>query len=104
MRLRARFATSSSKPSPGTASSIRPPQAGNLFSFHFTSTPVRTYEDARTQNTAAFATFFHSMLDRGVWLPPSAYEAWFVSAAHTDDDLAVIAAAANSAAAAVAKV
>ncbi len=80
------------------------PQAGNLFSFHFTSTPVRTYEDARTQNTAAFATFFHSMLDRGVWLPPSAYEAWFVSAAHTDDDLAVIAAAANSAAAAVAKV
>ncbi len=80
------------------------PQAGNLFSFHFTSTPVRTYEDARTQNTAAFATFFHSMLDAGVWLPPSAYEAWFVSAAHTDDDLAVIAAAANSAAAAVAKV
>ncbi len=80
------------------------PQAGNLFSFHFTSTPVRTYEDARTQNIAAFATFFHSMLERGVWLPPSAYEAWFVSAAHTDDDLAVIAAAANSAAAAVAKV
>ncbi len=80
------------------------PQAGNLFSFHFTSTPVRTYEDARTQNTAAFATFFHSMLERGVWLPPSAYEAWFVSAAHTDDDLPVIAAAANSAAAAVAKV
>ncbi len=80
------------------------PQAGNLFSFHFTSTPIRTYEDARTQNTATFATFFHSMLDAGVWLPPSAYEAWFVSAAHTDDDLAVIAAAANSAAAAVAKV
>ncbi len=80
------------------------PQAGNLFSFYFTSTPVRTYEDARMQNIAAFATFFHSMLDAGVWLPPSAYEAWFVSAAHTDDDLAMIAAAANSAAAAVAKV
>jgi glutamate-1-semialdehyde 2,1-aminomutase len=44
------------------------------------------------------------MLDAGVWLPPSAFEAWFVSAAHTDDDLAVIAAAADVAAAAVAKV
>lgn len=80
------------------------PQAGNLFSFHFTSTPLSNYEDARSQNTAAFATFFHSMLDAGVWLPPSAFEAWFVSAAHTDDDLAVIATAADVAAAAVAKV
>lgn len=71
------------------------PQAGNLFSFFFTSTPVRTYDDARTQDTAAFARFFHSMLDEGVWLPPSAYEAWFVSAAHTDDDLAVIESAAD---------
>jgi glutamate-1-semialdehyde 2,1-aminomutase len=79
------------------------PQAGNLFSFYFTSTPVRTYDDARTQNTAAFAAFFHTMLDEGVWLPPSAYEAWFVSAAHTDDDLAVIESAADSAAAAAAK-
>ncbi|MDO8307219.1 MAG: glutamate-1-semialdehyde 2,1-aminomutase [Actinomycetota bacterium] len=80
------------------------PQAGNLFSFFFTATPVRTYDDARTQNTSAFAAFFHSMLDGGVWLPPSAYEAWFVSAAHTDDDLAVIESAAHSAAAAAAKV
>ena len=79
------------------------PQAGNLFSFYFTATPVRNYDDARTQNTAAFAAFFHTMLDEGVWLPPSAYEAWFVSAAHTDDDLAVIESAANSAAAAAAK-
>ena len=79
-------------------------QAGNLFSFYFTATPVRTYDDARTQNTAAFAAFFHTMLDEGVWLPPSAYEAWFVSAAHTDDDLAVIESAADSAAAAAATV
>ena len=79
------------------------PQAGNLFSFYFTAMPVRNYDDARTQNTAAFAAFFHTMLEEGVWLPPSAYEAWFVSAAHTDDDLAVIESAANSAAAAAAK-
>ena len=36
------------------------------------------------QDTAAFAAFFHAMLDRGVYLPPSAYEAWFVSAAHDE--------------------
>jgi glutamate-1-semialdehyde 2,1-aminomutase len=78
------------------------PSAGNLFSFFFTENPVMNYDDARTQNTSAFATFFHAMLDRGVWLPPSAYEAWFVSAAHTDDDLAIIESAADAAAEATA--
>ncbi len=73
--------------------------AGNLFSFFFTDRPVRTYDDAKTQNTKVFGAFFHSMLDNGVWLPPSAYEAWFVSAAHTDEDLAVIEVAAGLAAA-----
>ena len=76
--------------------------AGNLFSFFFTDQPVRTYDDARTQNTAAFAAFFHAMLDHGVWLPPSAYEAWFVSAAHSDDDIERIASAARVAAVAAA--
>jgi glutamate-1-semialdehyde 2,1-aminomutase len=78
------------------------PMAGNLFSFFFTDRPVRTYDDARTQDTAAFGRFFHAMLDNGVWLPPSAYEAWFVSAAHSDDDLAVIEQAADRAAVAAA--
>ncbi|MFA7322839.1 MAG: glutamate-1-semialdehyde 2,1-aminomutase [Candidatus Nanopelagicales bacterium] len=65
-------------------------RAGNLFSFFFTDRIVTTYDDAKTQDTSVFGRFFHSMLDNGVWLPPSAYEAWFVSAAHTDDDLATI--------------
>jgi glutamate-1-semialdehyde 2,1-aminomutase len=78
--------------------------AGNLFSFFFTDTPVHTYDDARTQDTAVFAAFFHAMLDNGVWLPPSAYEAWFVSGAHTDDDLAVIERAADLAAGIAARV
>ncbi len=78
----------------------RAQSAGNLFSFFFTEAPVRTYDDARTQDTAAFARFFHAMLENGVWLPPSAYEAWFVSAAHTDDDLEIIEHAAEAAAAA----
>ena len=72
--------------------------AGNLFSFFFTDRPVRTYDDAKTQNTEVFAAFFHAMLDNGVWLPPSAYESWFVSAAHTDNDLELIERAADVAA------
>src|SRR6185295_4167412 len=59
--------------------------AGTMFSVFFTDGPVRDFEDAQGQDTAAFAAFFHSMLDQGVYLPPSAYEAWFVSAAHDGD-------------------
>jgi glutamate-1-semialdehyde 2,1-aminomutase len=44
--------------------------------------PVLDYDTARTQDTAAYAAFFHAMLERGVHLPPSAFEAWFLSAAH----------------------
>ena len=65
-------------------------QAGNLFSVFFVDpsvTPVVTdYAAAKTQAAYRFGPFFHSMLDQGVSLPPSAFEAWFVSAAH--DDLA----------------
>jgi glutamate-1-semialdehyde 2,1-aminomutase len=60
--------------------------------------PVTDYSTAREQDTTAFARFFHAMLDNGVWLPPSAFEAWFVSTALTDDDLERIAGAAHSAA------
>jgi glutamate-1-semialdehyde 2,1-aminomutase len=66
-------------------------QAGNLFSVFFVDpsvTPVVTdYATAKTQASFRFGPFFHSMLDQGVSLPPSAFEAWFVSAAH--DDLAL---------------
>ena len=48
---------------------------------------VRDFGDAKDQSTAAYAAFFHAMLDRGVYLPPSAFEAWFVSAAHDDSCL-----------------
>jgi glutamate-1-semialdehyde 2,1-aminomutase len=69
--------------------------AGNLFSIFFVDpgvTPVVSdFDTARTQDTQAFARFFHAMLDAGVSLPPSAYEAWFVSAAHDDAALERIA-------------
>ena len=60
------------------------------------------YDQARLQNTTAFAAFFHSMLDAGVYLPPSAYEAWFVSAAHDGGAVSRIAEALPAAARAAA--
>ncbi|MEV4889151.1 glutamate-1-semialdehyde 2,1-aminomutase [Nonomuraea sp. NPDC055795] len=61
--------------------------AGSLFSIFFTDREVSDFDGARSQNTAAFTAFFHAMLDRGVYLPPSAYEAWFLSASHDDEAL-----------------
>ncbi|MDO4888796.1 MAG: glutamate-1-semialdehyde 2,1-aminomutase [Actinomycetaceae bacterium] len=58
--------------------------AGNLFSVFFREDPVVDYADAQAQDTAAYGRFFHAMLDEGVALPPSAFEAWFLSAAHDD--------------------
>jgi glutamate-1-semialdehyde 2,1-aminomutase len=58
--------------------------AGSMFSVFFREGAVRTYDDARDQDTAAFGRFFHAMLDAGVYLPPSAFESWFVSGSHDD--------------------
>jgi glutamate-1-semialdehyde 2,1-aminomutase len=58
--------------------------AGSLFSVFFTEDEVRDFDTARSQQAWRYPPFFHAMLDRGVYLPPSAYEAWFVSAAHGD--------------------
>jgi glutamate-1-semialdehyde 2,1-aminomutase len=57
---------------------------GSLLTPFFTSTPVRDYQSALAANTAAYGTFFRGMLKRGVYPPPSQFEAWFLSAAHTD--------------------
>lgn len=59
--------------------------AGNMFSVFFTDAPaVPDYATAAAQDTTAYAAFFHAMLDAGVYLPPSAFEVWFLSAAHDD--------------------
>lgn len=76
--------------------------AGSLFSVFLREDPVRTFADASAQDTAAFGRFFHAMLDAGVSLPPSAFEAWFVSGAHGERELEAIAAAAPAAARAAA--
>jgi glutamate-1-semialdehyde 2,1-aminomutase len=67
--------------------------AGSMFSIFFTDAEVVDFDGARAQNVPAFKAFFHAMLDAGVYLPPSAFEAWFVSAAIDDAALEVLAAA-----------
>ena len=78
--------------------------AGNLFSVFFTDQPVVNFEQAQAAETFRYGPFFHSMLASGVYLPPSAFEAWFVGASHDDEAISRIAdalpAAARAAAAA----
>jgi glutamate-1-semialdehyde 2,1-aminomutase len=69
--------------------------AGNLFSVFFgdPDQPVADFDGARRCDATSFAAFFHAMLAQGVYLPPSAFEVWFVSAAHDDAALDRVAAA-----------
>jgi glutamate-1-semialdehyde 2,1-aminomutase len=78
-------------------------EAGNLFSVFLGRTGlVRDFDDAKSQSSTAYAAFFHAMLDGGVYLPPSPFEAWFLSAAHDDEALSRIAEALPAAARAAA--
>jgi len=63
--------------------------AGSMWGFFFRGEPVRSFADAKTANAEQFRKFFHAALDRGVYLAPSPYEAAFMSAAHTDNDVAL---------------
>jgi glutamate-1-semialdehyde 2,1-aminomutase len=60
---------------------------GSVLTPFFTSSPVRDYQSALTANTGAYATFFRGMLTKGIYGPPSQFEAWFLSAAHSDRDI-----------------
>ena len=61
---------------------LQAPQVGSMFSLFFTATPVRDYDSALTSDAKLFAGFFRHCLNGGVYLPPSAYESWFLSTAH----------------------
>jgi glutamate-1-semialdehyde 2,1-aminomutase len=78
--------------------------AGNLFSVFFTDRQVVDFASAKQQSAHRYTAFFHAMLDRGVYLPPSAFEAWFVGASHDDAALDRIADALPHAARAAAAV
>jgi len=77
-------------------------RAGNMFSVFFSDEPVVDFASARATDTWRFPAFFHGLLDAGVYAPPSAFEAWFVSAALDDDAFDHIAAALPGAARAAA--
>jgi glutamate-1-semialdehyde 2,1-aminomutase len=80
-------------------------EAGSLFSIFLGVTdPVRDFGEARGQSGETYAAFFHALLDQGIYLPPSPYEAWFLSAAHDDEAISRIAAALPGAARAAAAV
>jgi glutamate-1-semialdehyde 2,1-aminomutase len=70
---------------------------GSLVTPFFTNAPVRDYESALRADTKAYGAFFQGMLKRGIYPPPSQFEAWFLSAAHTDADVAKTIAAAHGA-------
>ncbi|MEO5657329.1 MAG: glutamate-1-semialdehyde 2,1-aminomutase [Nitrospiria bacterium] len=63
-------------------------RAGSVLTVFFTASPVRDYAGAKTSDTARFARFFSAMLDAGIYLPPSQFEAWFLSLAHTEREIA----------------
>ena len=62
-------------------------RAGSLLSAFFTEQPVTDYRSAQTADTKAFAAYFSQMLEQGIYVAPSQFEAMFVSAAHTDEDI-----------------
>ena len=66
-----------------------------MFTFFFTDQPVTDYESAKRSDTAKFGKFFRLMLERGIYLAPSQFEAAFLSAAHTEEDIAKTVAAAR---------
>jgi glutamate-1-semialdehyde 2,1-aminomutase len=62
--------------------------AGSMWGFFFRAEPVRSFADAKTSNAERFRRFFHAVLERGVYIAPSPFEAAFMSSAHSDDDVA----------------
>jgi glutamate-1-semialdehyde 2,1-aminomutase len=72
-------------------------RVGSLLTLFFSGEPIRNYADARKSDTKQFAAFFQGMLKRGILLAPSQFEAAFVSAAHTEEDITCTAAACREA-------
>jgi len=72
-------------------------RVGSMFTWFFGSETVTDWDSAAKSDTAAFGRFFRAVLDQGIYLPPSQYEAAFMSAAHTDEDIEKTLAAARGA-------
>ena len=72
-------------------------RVGSMWTWFFTGTPVTNYDQAANSDTAAFGRFHRAMMDAGIWLPPSQFEAAFISAAHGEPEIATTIAAARTA-------
>lgn len=72
-------------------------RVGSMLTLFFAAGPITDYATAKTADTARFGSFFRKMRDRGVFLPPSQFEAMFVSLAHTDEDIDQIVTSARAA-------
>ncbi len=94
--LESRCAQLTTEPLPGTTVN----RVGSMFTFFFTERPVVDYETAKTSDTRRFARFHRALLEQGVYLAPSQFEAGFVSAAHSEEDIRTTVEAARRAAAA----
>lgn len=68
---------------------LQVPQVGSMYCLFFSENPVRNFEDALSSNGELFKKLFQHCLKNGVYLPPSAYETCFISAAHQADDIAM---------------
>jgi glutamate-1-semialdehyde 2,1-aminomutase len=86
----ARAADAITRAATSAGAAVTVQRVGTMFTPFFTDRPVRDYAGAKATDRAAFNRFFHSMLDAGVYLPPSAFEAAFTSAAHGDAELEVL--------------
>ena len=65
----------------------QPTHVGTMFGLFFAEAPIRSWEDAKLADTGRFAAFHRAMLERGVYLAPSQFEAWFLSTAHGDQEI-----------------
>ena len=84
-----------------TETPVRINRAGFMLTMFFTSEPVTAFPAAKRSDSERHAAFVRGMLSRGVFLPPSQFEAWFVSLAHTDDEIVQTVAAARESLAAI---
>jgi glutamate-1-semialdehyde 2,1-aminomutase len=66
---------------------VQVPFIGGMIGLFFSPIPVTNLDQATASDTGRFSRFFHILLERGIYLPPSAYEAWFVSLAHSDKEI-----------------
>ena len=63
---------------------------GSMFTVFFTAQEVNNFTDAKTSDTTLFGQFFHGMLNKGIYLPPSQYESWFLSTVISDEQIQFI--------------